>query len=219
MNKRLATLLAPLLSFSLASHAVHADNEAQSAPVASSTAYQGVVATVQIGEIGIGLVKPDDGTTWDGSVFGGVAAVDLKNFLYYTSLRNVAGIAATIGSASIKHMQKPDPVGTYEVFLDGRRVFAGTLGKTMHTYRVSWSKKLSWMHIPLDRDVRIVIHLDDYDRDLFSSDDAIGTVVLNVEHLRYAAGLGQVWPVFVGDQTQNAIAYINLNVVPETTAQ
>ncbi len=122
----------------------------------------------------------------------------------------------------ISAKSKPDPIGDVELDIDGKRV-GGESGKIslpriVDNYTPSWSVG-PWLHVPLDgkHDVRLRVHLEDYDLDLMGGNDPIGTVMVNTDDLLRAARLQKVVPVYVGDQSGDQLVFVNVSVTMEAT--
>jgi hypothetical protein len=190
-------------------------------------------ATVEFDGAVVGLTKAD-GSTWDLSAVSSISAEDRKRFqeavLKATAkaavtnpLAAAAGVVAVIGVAVISTKAKPDPTGTVELMIDGKTV-GGEKGRIqlprqLDTYTPSWSLG-PWPHVPLDsrHDVRLRLRLEDWDPETIGGNDQIGTVVVNSDDLLRAAKLRKVLPVYVGDQSQDQLVYVNVSVTMESNS-
>jgi hypothetical protein len=191
------------------------------------------LATVEFDGAVVGLTKAD-GSTWDWSAVTSISAEDRKRFesavlkasakaAATDPLAAAAGVVAALGAAVIDAKAKPDPMGTVELMIDGQTVGGArgriVLPRQLDTYTPSWNLG-PWTHVPLDgkHDVRLRLHLEDYDPELLGGNDQIGTVMVNSDDFLRAARLRKVLPVYVGDQSQKQLVFVNVSVTMEASA-
>jgi hypothetical protein len=191
-------------------------------------------ATVEFTGAVVGLSKHDK-TTWDLSAVTSIPEEVRRQFehaLLKASAKvagsdpelAAAGVVAALGLAAIDTKAKPDPMGTVELTIDGQTV-GGAKGRhalpyMRDTFTPVWSVG-PWSHIPLDskHDVRLRLHLEDYDPDFMGGNDPIGTVMINSDDLLRAARLRKVLPVYVGDQSQDQLVFVYVSVTMEGAAE
>lgn len=126
-----------------------------------------------------------------------------------------------IGATVLDHAAAPDAQGNVRLAIDGQVVGGDkgvtNLGTSYNKYTPAWSA--GWSHIPLDcnHDVRLILFLEDYDP--VGQNDQIGTVEVNRDDLIRAARLQKVVPVYVGDQSQNQLVFVNVSVTLDSGSQ
>ena len=130
----------------------------------------------------------------------------------HVAIRGALGVAGLVGSFTVGMSSKPDPTGTVELSVDTQSRGAVRLPRVMNTYTPLWSMG-PWTHVPLDHDVRVQLHLEDYDWP--TSNDQIATVEINSADLVRAARLQKVLSVFVGDQGTGQLMFVSVSVTME----
>jgi len=187
--------------------------------------------TVKLVGAVIGLTKTD-GRSWDPG--GTISQEDLTRFRNAAwkltakgvaggdSVTAAAGIAGVIGAAVVAKKAIPDPMGTAELSIDGERVgqvFSLPYTKdNQDTFTPAWSPG-RWRHISLDakHDVRLYVNLQDYD--WADGNDPMLPVEISRKDLLDAARFGKVFPVYVGDQSENQVMFLKISVTMESSEQ
>lgn len=108
-----------------------------------------------------------------------------------------------------------------EFVVDGKRAQVLQLLKVPNNYQPTWQVgyvgqrafNLTWTDVPLDRDVRVRVHLEDFDP--IRDNDTIATVEVNSGDLRRAAAARRVLPVYVGDQSSQQLMFVNVSVTSQ----
>lgn len=128
------------------------------------------------------------------------------------------GVVEAIGLAVVDTFQRPDAVGTIELVIDGNSSQQLVLPKVPNNNFPNWSVgvaagaayKLTWTKVPLEKDSRLRLHLEDADP--VGGNDSIGTVEINSEHLLEAARAKRVVPIYVGDQPKQQLLFVYVSV-------
>ena len=189
-------------------------------------------ARVTVEGVVLGPAKKD-GMRWDGqgmlspqeqqlvaigvgrfaAAYTGLDAVPIVGQAFSLAVTNVTKTAMATD-------QRPDAQGTAELFVGGRLVGKkAKLGEVVDNFTPQWPGKMEWSGVPMTEDVRIRIVLDDNDDGIIKRrPDPIGAVIVNGGDLARAAAAGKVFPVYVGDQSDDQIIAIKLSVMVESVA-
>jgi len=177
----------------------------------------------------VGLTRAD-GLGWEGAQLsnddirrfqGEAAKLAADGLARRDPVAAARGVIESIGLAVMSVTQRPDPMGTVELVIDGKSGQALQLLKVPNNYLPTWQVgyvgqqqfKLTWTNVPLDRDVRLRLHLEDFDP--IGGNDTIGTVEVNSDDLRRAAEARRVLPVYVGDQSSQQLMFVNVSVTSQ----
>lgn len=197
---------------------------------APSAYADGPTARVTVEGVVLGPAKKD-GKRWDGDGVLNpqeqqlVAAAVGKFAVSYTGMDAipVVGMAfghavASVTKSAIATDQRPDAQGTAELFIGGRPVGKKVkLGEMVNTFTPQWPGKMEWSGVPLTEDIHIRIVLEDNDDGILKRrPDAIGVVMVNQRDLARAAAAGKVFPVYVGDQSDDQIIAVKVSVLVES---
>lgn len=198
----------------------------------ASLAYaDGPTARVTVEGVVLGPAKKD-GKRWDGD---GVLNPQEQQYVAaavghfaasYTGMEAVpvVGVAFSQAVASVTKNamatdQRPDAQGTAELFIGGRLIGKKVkLGEVVNTFTPQWPGKMEWTGVPVTEDIHIRIVLEDNDDGIIKRrPDPIGVVMVNGRDLARAAAAGKVFPVYVGDQSDDQIIAVKISVMVEST--
>lgn len=188
------------------------------------------LATVTFAGAVVGLVR-SDGLGWEGAQLsnddirrfqGSAAKLTVDGIATRDPIAAARGVIEALGVAVMSVAQRPDPMGTVELVVDGKRAQVLQLLKVPNNYQPTWQVgyvaqkafTLTWNNVPLDRDVRLRVHLEDFDP--IGGNDTIGTVEVNTDDLRRAAATRRVVPVYVGDQSSQQLMFVNVSVTSQS---
>lgn len=163
-------------------------------------------STVRVSVSGAAInVGKHTGEPWDGP-----AGLDQKTLEVLATLGGVPypEVVAKLTSGTLAHLAKPDPFGV--VSLDTGRGYGTTtaLPTVKDTFLPSW-RPVDYNNVPLTPRTRLRITLDDED---LAFNDSIGSVEIVYEDLAEAWYAGQVYHVYVGDQSFDQLLYISISV-------
>lgn len=157
--------------------------------------------------VGPGMASPSgDGETWDG--FGSVSA---EVFTALASLYNpTLGEVVDVLADELDYYDAPDPFGEASLNVgDGYDDEVDLIPEDEDVYEVAWDGPPTFEAVELDGDTRIRVKLWDED---ISEHDTIGTAVVEEEDLREAYVQGDVYDVWVGEQTDMQLLFVSVEV-------
>lgn len=174
--------------------------------------------TVELLGVLVGLAKIGD-YTWDGEVKVPPDALELV-----TTAMGAPGVGEALGvvqNYAAEGSNRPDPIGVAELDLgDG---FEPSLTMTLaewdsnidNTYQAQWEGPPypTWSPVPLAEGTRIRVTIEDEDWDIvWDQADRVGVATLTIDDLLDALHEGTSYWVKVGEQTNNQLLAVQIQV-------
>lgn len=182
---------------------------------AGGSVQEPITVTIELEGAFMGVGKAD-GTQWDSTVqFSGGASQLIAAAL--SAPQPLVALAAAYADPLVASLEKPDVFGSARLdgpgYRQGPFPLAGNTMAIQDAFNPIWPNRVTFQGVRIDQDVRIRVELTDED---FVNHDPAGVAVVNMTHLMAAHMNRGVFPVFVGDQTQNQILYLTVSVRSET---
>jgi hypothetical protein len=158
-------------------------------------------------QIGPGKV---DGSHWDGA--GTVPPSVTSGLLAALGAPDpYAAVVNTLSSVSANSLDRPEPVGTAELFTAAGPGGTLRLNADRDTFTPIWFGTPTWERVPLEPATRIRVTLRDRD---VMFDDPMGVAEIGYSDLVAALRAGRVYPVRVAEQTYRQILFVGISVLP-----
>lgn len=160
------------------------------------------------------LIGPskNNGCQWDGLTCGAggtrnvISAVDAA---LATSNPYVA-VGAILGGPLADAIEKPDPMGTAEMYTGGR-FEKRVLVKSQDNFTPGWGAR--WLNVRFETATRLSVRIRD--ADLYFDDD-IGAFDVGYGAIAAALATQRVYPVSVYRETYKQVLFVSISVVPAT---
>jgi hypothetical protein len=173
--------------------------------------------------------SPKNGECWDGSYsinpedLGKLADALAGPYVGTELAEGVASVLAGIVNHVLDASAPPDPIASAMIWDVDAFVSPIDLSYWLNnyddTYTPTWhgdeayGNAKGWTKVPLNKDLRIRVHIDDEDLKVaLDSDDPIGEVEINYDDVVAAYLKKQSYPVRVDDQGSGLILFVGISV-------